>query len=61
MDNSPQGQVAQMLTGYWVSQMVYVAAKLDLAGLLHARPHIGNIRHVRPDSRDGNGFPSRTF
>lgn len=38
MDNSPQGQVAQMLTGYWVSQMVYVAAKLDLAGLLKAGP-----------------------
>lgn len=38
MDNSPQGQVAQMLTGYWVSQMVYVAAKLDLAGLLQAGP-----------------------
>ena len=34
MDNSPQGQIAQMLTGYWVSQMIYVAAKLDLAGLL---------------------------
>jgi hypothetical protein len=38
MDKSPQGQIAQMLTGYWVSQMVYVAAKLDLAGLLKAGP-----------------------
>lgn len=38
MDQSPPGQVAQMLTGYWVSQMLYVAAKLDLAGHLKSGP-----------------------
>ncbi len=38
MDQSPSGQIAQMLTGYWVSQMIYVAAKLDLAGLLKNGP-----------------------
>ncbi len=27
-----------MLTGYWVTQMIYVAAKLDLAGLLKDGP-----------------------
>jgi hypothetical protein len=37
-ETSPSGQIAQMLTGYWVSQMVYVAAKLDLAGLLKKGP-----------------------
>jgi len=36
--HSPAGKVAQMLTGYWVSQMIYVAAKLDLAGLLRDGP-----------------------
>lgn len=30
----PQQQLAQMLTGYWVSQALYVAAKLGLADLL---------------------------
>ncbi len=38
MDVSPQAAVGRMLTGYWVSQMIYVAAKLDLAGLLQAGP-----------------------
>ncbi len=38
MDQSPSGQIAQMLTGYWVSQMIYVAAKLDIAGLLKDGP-----------------------
>ncbi|MGQ0633492.1 MAG: methyltransferase [Planctomycetaceae bacterium] len=32
---SPSGKIAGLLTGYWNSQMIYVAAKLDLAGLLH--------------------------
>jgi hypothetical protein len=36
--NSASGKIAQMLTGYWVSQMVHVAAKLDLAGLLKDGP-----------------------
>jgi SAM-dependent methyltransferase len=31
---SPQQQIARMLTGYWVSQALYVAAKLGLADLL---------------------------
>ena len=34
MNNSPQGHIARILTGYWTSQMVYVAAKLNLAGLI---------------------------
>ena len=38
MENSPQGQIARMISGYWISQMVYVAAKLDLAGLLRGGP-----------------------
>jgi len=38
MDSSPQGQIANMLTGYWLTQMIYVAAKLDLAGRLKAGP-----------------------
>jgi hypothetical protein len=28
---SPQQQLAPMISGYWVSQMIYVAAKLELA------------------------------
>lgn len=36
--HSAPGKIAQMLTGYWVSQMVHVAAKLDLAGLLKEGP-----------------------
>lgn len=35
---SPQQQIAQMLTGYWISQAVYVAAKLGLADLLKDGP-----------------------
>jgi len=35
---SPPGKIAQMLTGYWVTQMIHVAAKLDLAGLLKDGP-----------------------
>jgi methyltransferase family protein len=34
----PQQQIAQMLTGYWVSQALYVAAKLGLADLLKDGP-----------------------
>src|SRR5215471_3807677 len=30
----PQAQISRMLTGYWVSQLLYVAAKLGLADLL---------------------------
>src|SRR5689334_7218623 len=31
---SPQDQVARMLSGYWLSQAVYVAVKLGIADLL---------------------------
>jgi hypothetical protein len=36
---SPQQQLLHMLTGYWISQAVYVAAKLGIADLLTAGPH----------------------
>ena len=35
---TPQDHVARMITGYWVSQMVHVAAKLGLADLLADGP-----------------------
>jgi hypothetical protein len=35
---SPQQQLAGMLTGYWVAQALYVAAKLGLADLLKDGP-----------------------
>ena len=35
---SPQDQMARMITGYWVSQMIYVAAKLGLADRLADGP-----------------------
>ncbi|MCA1694146.1 MAG: acetylserotonin O-methyltransferase, partial [Actinobacteria bacterium] len=35
---SPQDQVARMITGYWVSQMVHVAARLRLADHLADGP-----------------------
>ncbi len=35
---SPQQQISQMLTGYWVSQALYVAAKLGLPDLLEDGP-----------------------
>lgn len=34
----PQQQMAGMLTGYWISQAIYVAAKLGIADLLIAEP-----------------------
>lgn len=37
-DPTPQDQMARMITGYWVSQMVHVAAKLKLADLLAGGP-----------------------
>ena len=36
--NSAPGRLAQMMTGYWVTRMIYAAAKLDLAGLLKNGP-----------------------
>ena len=35
---SPQEQMSRLLTGYWITQAVYVAAKLDLADRLKAGP-----------------------
>jgi SAM-dependent methyltransferase len=35
---SPQEQISRMLTGYWISQALYVAAKLGLADLLKDGP-----------------------
>jgi hypothetical protein len=35
---SPQEQISRMLTGYWISQALYVAAKLGLADLLRDGP-----------------------
>jgi len=35
---TPQDRMARMITGYWVSQMVYVAAKLGLADRLAGGP-----------------------
>lgn len=34
----PQAVLMQMLTGYWVSQLIYVAAKLGIADLLKDKP-----------------------
>ena len=34
----PQEQISRMLTGYWISQALYVAAKLGLADLLKDGP-----------------------
>jgi ubiquinone/menaquinone biosynthesis C-methylase UbiE len=35
---SPQQQISRMLTGYWISQALYVAAKLGLADFLKDGP-----------------------
>jgi hypothetical protein len=35
---TPQDRMARMITGSWVSQMVYVAAKLGLADVLACGP-----------------------
>jgi hypothetical protein len=38
MEPSPQEQISRMLSGYWISQALYVAAKLGLADLLKDGP-----------------------
>ena len=38
MKSSPQDQFSRMLSGYWISQSIYVAAKLGLADLAKAGP-----------------------
>jgi hypothetical protein len=35
---TPQAKINEMVTGYWISQALYVAAKLDLADLLIPGP-----------------------
>jgi hypothetical protein len=35
---TPQDQLARMITGYWTSQAIYVAARLGLADLLAGGP-----------------------
>jgi predicted Rossmann fold nucleotide-binding protein DprA/Smf involved in DNA uptake len=35
---TPQDQLARMITGYWISQAIYVAAKLGIADLLADGP-----------------------
>ena len=37
-EKSPELSIRQMITGYWIAQAVYVAAKLGLADLLEAGP-----------------------
>jgi ubiquinone/menaquinone biosynthesis C-methylase UbiE len=38
---TPRQQLAQMITSYWTSQSIHVAAKLKLADLIHAGPKTG--------------------
>src|SRR5262249_25636269 len=38
VEPSPQQQITRMLSGYWVSQAIYVAAKLGLADLVNDGP-----------------------
>jgi hypothetical protein len=47
---SPQEQIGGMLTGYWVSQAVYVAAKLDLADLLKNGQASSRPEMIRPSA-----------
>jgi Dimerisation domain len=39
---TPQEQLARMITGYWTSQAIYVAAKLGIADLLADGPKIAD-------------------
>jgi hypothetical protein len=49
---SPQQQMSRMLTGYWVSQALYAAAKLGLADLFKDGPRTADdlspITHTHP-------------
>jgi hypothetical protein len=38
MSDNPHEQLARLLSGYWYTQTVYVAAKLNLAELLRGGP-----------------------
>ncbi len=44
-------QLGQMITGYWMTQMVYVAAKLGLSDLLHKEPQTAEQLAARLDVR----------
>lgn len=50
----PHEQMAHLLTGYWVSQALYAAAKLGLADLLKDGPRpveeLAHAAQVRPDA-----------
>lgn len=37
-DNTPHQQLDRIISGYWISQAVYAAAKFGIADLLHAGP-----------------------
>jgi hypothetical protein len=37
-DIPPQARLGQMITGYWISQAIYAAAKFDIADLLNDGP-----------------------
>ena len=37
-DTSPHQQLDGMITGYWISQAIYAAAKFDIAGHLKDSP-----------------------
>src|SRR5690606_19036488 len=37
-DLAPRDQLAQMVTGYWISQAIFVAAKLGIADLVKEGP-----------------------
>lgn len=41
-DPSPAATVLQLMTGYWVSQAIYAAAKLGLADLVQDGPKSSN-------------------
>lgn len=49
---SPHQQIGRMLTGYWISQALYVAAKLGLADLLKGGPRtaddLASAAQMRP-------------
>jgi O-methyltransferase domain/Dimerisation domain len=53
-DVLPQEQISRMLSGYWISQALYVAAKLNIADLLGVGPmsadELASATHSHPKS-----------
>ncbi|MCC7423156.1 MAG: methyltransferase, partial [Planctomycetaceae bacterium] len=53
MSTDSAGQLARMITGYWVSQAVFAAAELGLADLLNDGPKpvesLANATGTKPD------------